>query len=249
MHRVARLLPREPGCGVMPDRSRASSSARRDHRSVVGGGASREATEARPALRPTPPPPPPGGAAGKDAEHAVDPLLLGVEEVVRPVHRPLQGLLARVGVPVPSEQVEALREAIEELRRGEERHTRSGELDGEWKVVEAEADSCDRRIGTELDAGRARTIEEEPLCIARGQRRHGPRGLRLDAEALAAGDERAEGGARGEERGQVGGDSGEEMLRVVEDEKCVLAEERPRDGLSATPPVARGSRASGRASG
>src|SRR4051794_1687399 len=60
-----------------------------------------------------------GATAGKDREGAEDALLFLAERVVAPVDRRAQGLLPRVGVAATLEQIEALREALEDLPRRE----------------------------------------------------------------------------------------------------------------------------------
>ena len=52
-------------------------------------------------------------AAGEDGEASEEALLLFCEQVIRPLDRRPQGLLARIGVAPALEQIETLREALE----------------------------------------------------------------------------------------------------------------------------------------
>ena len=56
-------------------------------------------------------------AAGEDGDAAEEALFLGREQVVAPVNRRPQRLLARLCVSSPLEQVESLGEPLEDLRR------------------------------------------------------------------------------------------------------------------------------------
>jgi hypothetical protein len=78
-------------------------------------------------------------APGEDGEASEEALLLVAEQVVRPFDRRSQGLLAGIGVELALEQFEALREALEQLLRAEDCCARSGKLERERKLVEAEA--------------------------------------------------------------------------------------------------------------
>ena len=89
-----------------------------------------------------------GAAPAEDREAREEPLLARREEVVRPFDRRAQRALARVGVAAALEQVEPLREALEDLGRRERRRPRGGELHGEREVVEAAAELLDRRSGS-----------------------------------------------------------------------------------------------------
>ena len=53
-------------------------------------------------------------AAGEDGEAREEPALGGREQVVRPLDRRPERLLAGIGVAAPAEQVEALREALQD---------------------------------------------------------------------------------------------------------------------------------------
>jgi hypothetical protein len=172
-----------------------------------------------------------GAAAGEHRKRTVDALLLEVEELVRPVDRRSEGVLAGVGVAGAFEQVEALREAFEELGGRKERGTCRGELDCKWKLVEASAKLADRVVEWKVDTGGVGAVEEELLALGLRQGRKGPGGLGGDPEAFAAGDEEAQGRARVEQLTEVVGCFWQQVLGVVEQEKGLLAQERGGDGV------------------
>jgi hypothetical protein len=83
------------------------------------------------------------GATREDREGAEYTLLFLGEQVVAPVDRRAQRLLPRVGVAATPEQVEALREALEDLSRRQRLGARGGELNGERQLVEPDAELGD----------------------------------------------------------------------------------------------------------
>src|SRR5207302_7618328 len=89
------------------------------------------------------------GAAAEDGQLAEQALFHRVEQMMAPLNRRAQRLLARVGVPSTSEQVEPLRQAFEDLDRGEHARPRCCQLDGEREVVQATTQSGDRLVGFE----------------------------------------------------------------------------------------------------
>ncbi len=163
-----------------------------------------------------------GAAAGKDREAAEEPLLLFGEEVVRPFDRRPQRLLAGISVSIALEQVEALREPLEQLLAREDRGARGGELDRERKLVEAGAELVDCRGGGEggLDGAGASAEERPPVLFC--ERRHRPGLLAADPQPLAARHEqgRPVGGAQCCDR--CGG-LRQQVLEVVEHEQQALA--------------------------
>ena len=70
-------------------------------------------------------------AAAEDRESPEEPLLVLVEEVMRPGDRRSQGRVALVGVARAFEQIESRVEAPEQCFGREELRPRGGELDGE----------------------------------------------------------------------------------------------------------------------
>jgi hypothetical protein len=134
-------------------------------------------------------------AAGEDrGAHQRQPLGLA-QQVVRPLHRMAQGLVAAERPPPAAQQPEALVEALEDLARAHRPHARRGKLDGERNAVEAAAD-LDHRSGIalrpEARQHRARPLGEQRDCRRvhagrRCQRRQGQDALAVDREGLAAG--------------------------------------------------------------
>ena len=175
------------------------------------------------------------GAPREDCEGAEERLLLVGEQVVRPLHRRPQRLLARVGVATAPEQVEPLREPAQDLTRGKSLRAGGGELDGQRERVEARAQLADLLGRLEL-----RPLAEERHGVGLGERRHGELDLAPHAQQLAAGREHGEVGAGGEERRELAG-GGDHVLEVVEQhEQLALADvvgepvlraERPGDRL------------------
>jgi len=78
-------------------------------------------------------------AAGEDGQATEEAPLVLREQAVRPLDGGSQRLLARIGVAVALEQVEALRELLEELVGTEDRGAGGGELDGERDGLEQAA--------------------------------------------------------------------------------------------------------------
>ena len=120
-------------------------------------------------------------AASEDGETGEELLLLGREQVVAPLDRRSERLLAGIRVAAAFEQVEPLREALEDLRRRERLRSRGGELDGERERVEAGAQLGDLGGGLEL-----RALAEEGDGFGLGERGHCVLDLAGDAQELAA---------------------------------------------------------------
>ena len=165
-------------------------------------------------------------------------LFLG-EQVVRPLDRRPQRLLAGIGVALALEQVEALGEPLEQLLGAEEGCAGGGELERERELVEAQAELAHRLARGESRIDRAGARQEERLSVAFGERGHGVGLLAADAQALPARDEHVEVGAGGEERRELGRRL-HDLLEVVEEAEhrlvrdvlgeAVLGAERLRRG-------------------
>ena len=130
-----------------------------------------------------------------------------------PVDRRPQRLLPRVGVAATLEQVEALREALEDLSRRERLGARGGELDGERQLVESDAELGD--LLARLEAG---ALTEQRHGLGRGERRHRVLDFALDAQELAARHEHVQIGAGAEQRRQLGRRL-DHLLQVVEQQE------------------------------
>src|SRR5438874_12489648 len=72
-----------------------------------------------------------GAAAAEDGKAGEQPLLVFREEVVAPIDRRAQRLLARPGVASCLEQIEPLRKTLEDLGRGEDARAGRGQLERE----------------------------------------------------------------------------------------------------------------------
>ena len=183
----------------------------------------------------------------EDGEAREERLLVGAEQVVAPVDRRAERLLARGQVArAAGEEVEALLEPGEQRLRGEQLGARGGELDREREAVEADADLGDRgrvrvrhgEVG--LDGAGALDEERDRLVLrerrdrragARGRagraaapgtraRRRGGAGMRLVTSSFSCGASREQVGERGRRL--------DEVLEVVEDEQePLLGEEAP----------------------
>ena len=69
-----------------------------------------------------------------------------LREVVRPLDRRSQRLLAGIGVALALEQVETLREALEQLPGAEEGRAGGCELERKRQLIETEAELFDRLV-------------------------------------------------------------------------------------------------------
>ena len=124
-------------------------------------------------------------------------LLVVVEQVVGPLHRVAQRLVALQPAPRPDQQPEPVVEAIAHLDRGHRLHPRGGQLDRQRDAVEAAADLGDgaRLVSTvnEIPAPRAGALDEQ----RRGRRcdrvdvqgGHGPELFVGHPQSLPAGGE------------------------------------------------------------
>ncbi len=119
-------------------------------------------------------------AADEDREPGEELLLLASEQVERPLDGRAQRLLARVGVAVAPEQVEALGEPFEQLLRREEPRTSGGKLDCEWEPVQTPAELLDRRARLGL-----RPLTEQRDAFLGWQRRQLVGRLAADPQQLA----------------------------------------------------------------
>ena len=84
------------------------------------------------------------------------------------------------------QQVEALAQPSEEGGRREELRARGGELEREWKTVEARTEVRDRGVLSEVGPDSMRSFEEERHRLVLGEWREVELDLPLDAKRLAA---------------------------------------------------------------
>ena len=132
---------------------------------------------------------------------------------MRPLDRRAKRVLARFRIAAAFQEIEALGEPVQDLRRGEHTGASRGELDREREVVEA-ATELDRRVVRIEPAA----LTEKRYSLRLGERRHGVVDLAAHAEQLAAGHEQVEVRADLDERGEVGCDF-DDLLQVVEQEQ------------------------------
>ena len=109
----------------------------------------------------------------------------------------------------------------QDLRGREELDPGGGELDCEWKPVEAAADLGDLAVGGEVGLDRAGPLEEERGGLVL-ERRDRVLVLAREVERLAAGGEDAKLGAGGEQLPELAGGV-EDLFEVVEDEQGALS--------------------------
>ena len=146
-------------------------------------------------------------ASREDGETPEQPLLGFVEEIVAPIDRPAQRLLAGRQIPrAPGQQLQPLLQARAHGGRGKQLDARGGELDGEGQTVQARADLGDRRgvfLGQPRSPGltaaarwrKARRPRNAPAprrrrrAVRQRQRRHRELVLAVDVERRAARDQ------------------------------------------------------------
>ena len=98
----------------------------------------------------------------EDGEAREELLLCGGEQVVAPLDGGSQGPLAGIGVAAALQQIESFGDALEELGRRQDRHTRGGQFDREGQAFEARAELGDLRRGLRL---RALAEEGDAFCL------------------------------------------------------------------------------------
>ena len=106
-----------------------------------------------------------GATSREDREPTEEAFLVAREQVIRPLDRRAQCLLPGIGVAGALEQIETLGELVQQLLGAEERRTRSGELERERKLVEAQAELTDRLARGEGRIDRAGPHREERLAV------------------------------------------------------------------------------------
>ena len=126
-------------------------------------------------------------APGEHREPGEEPLLLLGEELVAPLDRGPERPLARLGVAAADEQIEPLRESLQDLAWAEHARSRRGQLDGERQIVQAAAELDDLRARLQTGPG---TEELDRLGV--GQRRHRVVDLAADPQQLPARHQEAE---------------------------------------------------------
>ena len=176
-------------------------------------------------------------AADEDRQAPQEGLVAGREQVVAPLHRPLEGLVPGLtGAGPTGEEAEAVVEAGRDLLHAEGGGARRGQLDGEGDAVEAAADlgqgggigGSDGLVGVEggapVDEQPGRLVLQQRLDGGRrprlgsGQRRDPPHHLARDVEGLAAGGQHPQQGTGPQEGVDQGGSGLQDVLTVVDDQ-------------------------------
>src|SRR5262249_15347674 len=109
------------------------------------------------------------------------------QKVVRPLDRRAQRPMARCRVASSAQQVEPLRQTLENLSRRERDGPSRGQLDRQGKAVEPPAELGDRLVRNE-----ARPLTEEIGRLALAERIHRIRDLAADLQELAARNEQTQ---------------------------------------------------------
>ncbi len=118
--------------------------------------------------------------ASEDGEAREELLLDRGEQVVAPLDGGSQGPLAGIRVTAALQQIESLGDALKELGRRQDRHTRGRKLDREGQAFEAVAELGDFRRGLRL---RALAEEGDAFCL--GERGKGVGTLAFNARIRA----------------------------------------------------------------
>ena len=132
---------------------------------------------------------------------------------MRPLDRRAKRVLARFRIAAAFQEIEALGEPVQDLRRSEHSGASRGELDGEREVVEAATE-----LGHRLVRIKPAPLTEKRYSLRLGEGRHGVVDFASHAEQLAAGHEQVEVRADLDEQGEVGCDF-DDLLQVVEQEQ------------------------------
>ena len=130
-----------------------------------------------------------------------------------PFDRRPQSPLTCLSIAAALEQIETLRDPLQDLPRRQYRRARGSELERQRQVVEDSAECGDGCVG--LDT---RPLTEEVDRLRFGERQHAVLDFASDAQALPTRDEDAEIRARFEQRREVGSRF-DDLLEVVEQEQ------------------------------
>ena len=137
-----------------------------------------------------------GAAAAEDGEPGEQLLLVVVEQVVAPGDRRAQRRVALVGVAPALEQVEPLRDPLEQLLGAEELDPCRGELDREREAVEAADQLVHGGRVSDVGADRPRPLEEQRDGVALVHRRQVELRTRRRSAAARGSSPRSEAPAR-----------------------------------------------------
>src|SRR5256884_9784650 len=115
-----------------------------------------------------------------------------------PFDRGAERLLAPVGIPSSLEQVEALRETLEDLGWRQNARSSRRQLHRERQVVETAAELGDRLVALE-----SRAAAEEVDRVSLGERKDRVFDFSPDAQELTAGDDQSEIRTGFDQRGEL----------------------------------------------
>ena len=170
-------------------------------------------------------------AAGSLGEHAQPPkqrLLVAVKEVVAPGDRRAQRLLPRIHPTSCLEQVEALGEPVEELRRAEYDRARRRKLERQRQVVQPLAQRPQLLRRLQLHADRRCADAKQRLPVRLAHRRDGIDVLARQLQPLPRRHDRRHRRARLHEGADEVGGVRHQVLDVVDEHEQPPTGERPR---------------------
>ena len=154
--------------------------------------------------------------AAKDAQAGEQPLLLLLEQIVRPRDRRPQRGVPLVGVPGALQYIEAVTEPFEELLRCQQLRPCRRELESEREAIQALAEFRDCFRCADFGPHRLRSLAEQRHRLVADERRKVEFSLALDAQRLAARDDEAQGRNGCHELGEGTGSPWEKVLDVVD---------------------------------
>jgi hypothetical protein len=165
-------------------------------------------------------------AAGEHREASEQPLLVRIEQVVRPRNRRAERLLARVGVAASPKEVQPLGEAVEDLLRREDLRPGSRELERERHAVETAAELRDRAAPPQPG-----TEAEQLDRVRLGEREHFVLDLAAHAKELPRRHEHLQMRTRLDESRNVARGL-DDMLEVVQQQQQLLVADDGRELLA-----------------
>ena len=175
-------------------------------------------------------------AAGEGRQVGESLLVGRIEQLVRPLHEPVEAVVSRVEArPLAGEQGEALIEAVRQGFGPDRAHPRGGQLDGQWQPVELATDLRRRRhvALVELEARPcvSGSVSEQPhrgggpnLVATRAGRRYAQGREHVDelagqAQRRPTGRQHGQSHAATAEALHQGNDGTQDVLAVVEHEQ------------------------------
>ena len=170
-----------------------------------------------------------GAAAAEDCEPGEQLLLAFVEKVVAPGDRGAQSRVALVCIAASLEQIEPLRDPLEQLLGAEELDTCRGQLDRKREAVEAANQLVHRGRVSGIGADGPRPLDEQRDGIVLAHGRQVELAFTGDPERLAARCHDPKSRHGGEQVGERPGCVGQELLEVVEDDVGSLLTDPRRD--------------------